>query len=182
MADEAKIATPTKGSAIANPNKFTMYIILGLIALLICVMVMATILIINLGQVKTPKTIIQTIPAGNYPQNGMEGNNLKTDEFGLLVPLNEVIVNLSAADGAEHFIKVNVTLEVSNNEKVKEEVVKRVPQLRDLVISILRTKTKENIDEKEGKEKLSSEISIGVNRILGGNKVRHVFFEDFMIQ
>jgi flagellar FliL protein len=176
VADETKNVSVSKMNLIPNnPNKFTMYIILGLIALLIMVMVMATVLILTFSNIKKP-----SFGPNNYnPNQGIVESN---DEFGLLVPLNEIIVNLSAAGGDEHYLKVNITLEVLNNEKVKEEVVKRVPQLRDVVISILRTKTKDKIDEEAGKEKLGDEINNKINSIIGGAKVKHVYFEDFMIQ
>jgi flagellar basal body-associated protein FliL len=194
VADETKnVASVSKsaGANAANPNKFTLYIILGLIVLLITVMVMATLLIMNYGSqtknlenlVQKAQKLIPDVPSG---QVGGDNYNLKpgpSEEFGLLVPLNEMIVNLSSSSsGADHYLKVNVTLEVIHNEKVKEEVAKRVPQLRDLVISKLRTKTKDEIDEKEGKEKLGVELLNSINNTIGGNKVRHVFFEDLMIQ
>lgn len=194
------VASVSKGASSANPNKFTMYIIMGLIFLLIMVMVMATLLIMNYGnQTKNLENLVKKasnlIP--NVPNNGQNNNannyqdSGAMEEFGLLVPLNEMIVNLASSDGnVEHYLKINITLEVIHNEKVKEEVAKRVPQLRDLVISILRTKRKEDIDsktneqidQKRGKEDLSVELLNSINRTLGGSKVRHVFFEDLMIQ
>jgi flagellar FliL protein len=179
VADETKNVSVSKITSIpGNPNKFTMYIILGLIALLIMVMVMATVLILTFSNIKPRPVYIQG-NSNNQNQTGIMGS---ADDVGSFVPLNEVIVNLSAADGEEHYLKVNITLEVVNNEKVKEEVIKRTPQLRDLVISILRSKTKDKIDEEAGKEKLSGEINNKINSILGGAKVKHVYFEDFMIQ
>jgi flagellar basal body-associated protein FliL len=194
VADEtiAKSApSAAKSANAANPNKFTMYIIMGLIFLLIMVMVMATLLIMNYGNqtknleslVRKAQKLIPDVQTDSYGQMNPNRNSGPIEEFGLLVPLNEMIVNLtSSVPGEEHYLKVNVTLEVLDNEKVKEEIAKRVPQLRDLVISKLRMKTKDEIDEKEGKEKLGGELLNSINSIIGGNKVRHVFFEDFMIQ
>ncbi len=181
MADEKAVNVTKSTTASNNPNNFTMKIIFGLIGLMIMIMIMATVLIINFSG-KGRTTIIRERVVGSDDSQKSPGSSGPAEEFGLLVPLNELIVNLASEPGAEHYLKVNITLEVVNNEKVKEEVVKRVPQLRDLVISILRTKTKDNIDEKEGKEKLSIEINNKLNGVLGGPKVRHVFFEDFMIQ
>jgi len=181
VADETRnVGNAGKGAVSLNSNKFTMYIMLGLIILLITVMIMATVLILTFS--KQPKTIIQTVP-GNYAANQNQNqNSTQAEEFGLLVPLNETIVNLASDAGEEHYLKVNITLAVINDEKVKEEVTKRVPQLRDLVISILRTKSKDEIDQKEGKEDLSGEILNSINSHVGEGKVKHVFFEDFMIQ
>lgn len=196
MAEETKnVASVTKGANAANPNKFTMYIIMGLIFLLIMVMVMATLLIMNFGnQTKNLESLVRKasnlIP--NVPQNVHGGGNPKNynysdsvEEFGLLVPLNEIIINLKSQTGSndgDHYMKVNITLEVIHNEKVKEDVTKRVPQIRDLVIGYLRTITKEEIDQTGGKEKLGGELLNKINRAVGGGKVKNVFFEDLMIQ
>jgi flagellar FliL protein len=49
------------------------------------------------------------------------------------------------------------------------------------MISILRTKTKEKIDEKEGKDQIRSEIINSINRYLVTGKVKNLYFEDFLI-
>jgi flagellar FliL protein len=192
VAEDTKNVASVNKSANANPNKFTMYIIMGLIFLLIMVMVMATLLIMNFGnKTKDLESLVRKaqnlIP--NVQTNGQGNpNNVNMpysggEEFGLLVPLNEMIVNLSGkSETGEHYMKVNITLEVVNNEKVKEDIAKRVPQLRDLVITLLRTKTKEEIDQAGGKEKLGGELLNNISGAVGGGKVRHVFFEDLMIQ
>lgn len=193
MAEDTKnVASVSKGASAPNTNKFTMYIIMGLIFLLIMVMVLATLLIMNFGsQTKELKTLvtkasklIPNVPSGQSNNNSNQYQDSgPTEEFGMLVPLNEMIVNLtSMTSGVEHYLKVNITLEVVNNEKVKEEIAKRVPQIRDLVITKLRAKTKEEIDEKEGKEKLGGELLNSINSTIGGSKVRHVFFEELIIQ
>lgn len=111
-----------------------------------------------------------------------EKEKQKEKEIGPLVPLgNELIVNVSGEDGAPHYLKVVVTLE-GDSEKAGEELKKRVPQIRDLVITVLTSKTKEKIEEKEGKELIRSEIIKNVNRYMVEGKVRNAFFEDFMMQ
>ncbi len=108
-------------------------------------------------------------------------------EMGPIVPLgNEMIINIRGEDGSDHYLKINVTLELKVakevEEKAKEEVTKRIPQFRDLIIGIVSTKTKEKIDEKEGKDAIRSEIISSMNRHLGIGQVNNLFFEDFVIQ
>jgi flagellar FliL protein len=69
-----------------------------------------------------------------------------------------------------------------DSEKTQVEVSKRIPQIRDLTISILSSKTKEKISEKEGKDLVRSEIINSINKNLTIGRVRRVFFEDFVIQ
>ena len=163
----------------ANPKEKnknnTNIVVIGMFSFLITVVIAGTFLII-------------TFRAGNASSQSVHERVAAersgvAETIGPLVPLgNEIIVNLQSQDGMPHYLKVNVTLETEENEKVKEEVAKRVPQVRDLLISILRSKTKEKIDEKEGKDEIRSEIINGINRFLITGKVRNVYFEDFMVQ
>lgn len=174
---EPTSATTTKSTS-SSANKILNPIIVGIFAFLITIVISATILIIVFKAPKTKTIVVKE------PQNvrAVEGGGGGSEEIGPLVPLgNEIIVNLLSEDGSEHYLKINVTVEV-DNEKVKEEATKRVPQIRDLVISILRSKTKEKIDQKEGKESIRSEIISSINSHLVLGKVRNIFFEDFVIQ
>ena len=177
MAD-APATTPNKSPM----NKTAIYIIIGLIALLLTVIIAGTVLIIYFGNMKvTTKTVyVEEKPSHN--------SSAKAEEFGVLVSLGDKFpVNLlNSDDGMEHLIEVAVNLEVEadkkNEEKQKEEVEKRIPMIRDLVITILRSKTKEKIDEKEGKETLRSEIKESINNKIGSNLIRNVYFAHFIIQ
>jgi flagellar protein FliL len=168
-------ATGNKGSNTGttniNLNKMTTYIIIGLFSLLVTVIIAGAFLIFTFKSTTT--RMIETKSVEVNPSSG--------EEVGPLVPLgSEIIVNISSDDGIERYLKVNATLEV-DNDKAKEEVAKRIPQIRDLMITILRTKTKEKIDEKEGKEQIRSEIISSINHYLVLGKVKNLYFEDFLI-
>jgi flagellar protein FliL len=160
--------------AEGTKNKNSNILIIGLFSFLITVVIAGTFVFITLRQVNSGNT---------HNSASVE----TVEEIGPLVPLgNEIIINIPGEDGEEHYLKVNVTLEVQagkdKEDKAKEEVTKRIPQFRDLIISILSTKTKEKIDEKEGKDLIRSEIITNINRYLLSCKVKNLFFEDFVIQ
>ena len=159
------------GTTNVNLNKMTTYIILGMFVLLVTVIIAGAFLIFTF---KTTTTrVVETKTVEVSPSSG--------EQVGPLVPLgNEIIVNIQSDDGVERYLKVNATLEV-DNDKVKDEVAKRIPQIRDLMITILRTKTKEKIDEKEGKDQIRSEIIDSINHYLVTGKVKNLYFEDFLI-
>ncbi|MGE5580949.1 MAG: flagellar basal body-associated protein FliL [Bacillota bacterium] len=164
-------AATSNNTTSINLNKMTTYIIVGLFSLLVTVIIAGAFLIITFkgGTTKVVETKTVVVGAG------------AGEEVGPLVPLgNEIIVNIPSDDGVEHYLKVNATLEL-DNEKAKEEVTKRIPQIRDLMITILRSKPKEKIDEKEGKEQIRSEIISTINRYLISGKVKNLYFEDFLI-
>jgi flagellar FliL protein len=158
-------------------NKTAIYIIIGLIALLLTVIIAGTVLIIYFGNMKVPtKTVIVT--------NSSQTTSSKTEEFGLLVSLGEKfpIYLQPTEEGVDHYLEVAITLEVGTDEKQKVEVEKRVPMILDLINTVVGSKTKEKIAEKEGKEVLRSEIKDSINNKLGSNIVRNVYFEYFVIQ
>lgn len=161
MPEEKIIPTVPAGKA---PNNNVLLI--GLFSFMITVIFFGTFIIITLRQSNNPKPV----------------ETVRTEEIGPLVSLGqEIIVNLTSEAGFEHYLKIQVTLEV-DGEKAQADVTKRVPQIRDMVISILSSKTKEKISEKEGKDSVRSEIINSINRSLTIGKVRQVFFEDFVIQ
>jgi flagellar FliL protein len=169
MAEENKTGAEKKTSNL---------IIIGLFAFLITVVVSATFLVFML---KKPPS-----PTGPGPQ----ATGVK-EELGPLVPLgSEVIVNITSESGTQHYLKVNLTLELKvspgakkdQTEKATAEVTQRIPQIRDVVITVLRTKTKEKIDQKEGKDLIRSEIINNVNKFLISGAIKNVYFQDFVIQ
>ncbi len=158
---------------MAEKTKSNNILIIGLFSFLITVVIAGSFIYITFNRVQDG--------------NGKGITLTQTQEMGPVVPLgNEMIINIRSENGSEHYIKVNVTLEViapqKNEELARQEVTKRVPQFRDLIISILSSKTKEKIDEKEGKELVRSEIISAMNQHLIAGKIKSLFFEDFVIQ
>jgi flagellar FliL protein len=164
-----------------DPKKGGTLLVIGLFSLLIALIVVVSILIILLRK-----------PA---PALSKDAANTKTaehkEELGPIVPIApEIIVNIVSESGAEHYLKVNICLEVRMEPGKKDteknpvvfEITKRIPQIRDTVISILRGKTKDKIDQKEGKDLIRSEIINSVNKFLISGAIKNVYFQDFVIQ
>jgi flagellar FliL protein len=184
MAEEKKVKEEPKTEGKKSNN----LIIIGLFAFLITVVVTATFLLIML---KRPAAASKLTPAGSaaYKRTGVH-----KEELGPMVAIQpEIIVNIASESGVEHYLKINITLELrpipgqkSSDEgkggPAVEEITKRVPQIRDTVISILRAKTKEKIDQKEGKDLIRSEIISSINKYFIAGQIKNVYFRDFVIQ
>jgi flagellar FliL protein len=174
MAEEDKLAAKPEG------KKTTNLIIIGLFAFLITIIIAATFLVIILRN-----------PSSGPAEKKVATKTAvkKKDQIGVLIPITpDLIVNIKSA-GGERYLKVSLVLEiytVKGKEKeakvVQDEITKRIPQIRDGVISILRAKTKEEIDEKEGKDLIRKEIINTVNNFLISGKIKNIYFQDFVIQ
>jgi flagellar FliL protein len=176
------MAEENNKAAKPETKKTTSLIIIGLLAFLITIIISATFLIVILRN-----------PTANRPSNAksspVKKAEAKKDEIGVIIPISpEIIVNIMS-EGGERYLKVNLVLEVGSTKgkekavaAVQEEISKRIPQFRDAIISVLRTKTKEEIDEKEGKDLIRKEIINTINKFLISGKIKNIYFQDFVIQ
>ena len=85
------------------------------------------------------------------------------ENIGIMYEVGTFVVNLADKD-ADRYLKVTVILEIEN-EQVKQEVEKRLPQIKDSITTLLFTKTSRELKTAEGVEKL-----------------KDVYFTDFVIQ
>lgn len=101
------------------------------------------------------------------------------EEFiGKTVPMETFLVNLSGNRGNK-LLKVNMDLELQG-AKVAEEIDKRKPQIRDIIIILLSSKTYAQLSSPEGKEYLRDEIRDTVNSFLTTGKIKRVLFTEFL--
>ena len=101
-------------------------------------------------------------------------------EIGPIYPLDRFIVNL-LSNNSSRYLKCKIDLELDAPE-LQEEVDKKLPAIRDLIIRILSSKTVEEIQTSKGKEKLKEEIKRKVNEMLTTGEIRNVYFTEFVIQ
>ena len=99
---------------------------------------------------------------------------------GHIYSMDPFIVNL-ADQGRPRYLKIRMSIE-SQEMKVNEEYEKRLPQLRDAVLTILSSKSYGEIADSDGKKKLREEIILKLNGSLRGFRVKTVYFTEFMIQ
>ncbi len=102
------------------------------------------------------------------------------EQIGIMYDLGNFIVNLADKD-ADRYLKINIFLEIEN-ERVKMELEKRLPQIKDAITTLLITKTSEDLKTSEGMELLKEEIIKRVNAILPLGGVKNVYFTEFVIQ
>jgi flagellar FliL protein len=101
-------------------------------------------------------------------------------DIGPIYSLDTFIVNLIDPYGKK-YLKVRMDLEM-DQEKLKQEVDKRMPQFKDTILTLLSSKTFEDINSFEGKIQLRSEIMQMLNQFLKTGAITNIYFIEFIVQ
>lgn len=94
--------------------------------------------------------------------------------------MGAIIVNL-ADQGVQRYLKVQIAVEL-DNPKLEEEVKKREPQIKDIIISVLSSKTVSDVNTPQGKIALKQEIIKRANMVLTEGEITNLFFSEFIVQ
>jgi flagellar FliL protein len=115
---------------------------------------------------------------GKDPAKGKKEAAKKSQ--GHIYNMEPFIVNL-ADPNQPRYLKIRISLE-SKEMKVNEEYEKRLPQLRDMILTLLSSKSYKDISDSEGKNRLREDITSRLNQLLSSFQVKAVYFTEFMIQ
>jgi flagellar FliL protein len=100
--------------------------------------------------------------------------------IGEMFPLDPFVVNLADGNG-KRYLRATLQLELAP-EQAAATFEQRLPQIRDVVLTILSTKEFENIRTADGKMSLRTEIIARLNELLNSESVANLYFTDFVIQ
>jgi flagellar FliL protein len=110
-----------------------------------------------------------------------ESDESEDDDFGKMINLEQFTVNLmTSVAGIYKFVRVNVSLEVPNND-VENEVNAKIPQIRNVIIDLINSKKPSDVSSTEGREYLKEDIKNTVNSFLMSGKIKGVFFTSFAL-
>jgi len=112
----------------------------------------------------------------------LEPNEAKAEKplVGALLPLDPFIANLADEDG-KRYLKATLQVEFFT-PKVPDEFGARIPQMRDLMLTLFTSKLFSEIRTPQGKAVLRDEIINRMNRTLGKDLVKAVYFTEFIVQ
>lgn len=102
------------------------------------------------------------------------------DEIRPVYSLDAFIVNLSDKGGAR-YLRTTMDLELSS-EKTTSEIEKRLPQIRDAILTIVPAKTSKDINTIEGKTALRDEIIESLNSFIKNGQITNIYFTEFVVQ
>lgn len=121
--------------------------------------------------------------AGEHGEAAKPEGGGKHGESGgkVSVPLSaKVLVNVSGTAGTRYLL-ASLTL-VGNGAELKEAVDKSDAQLRDVASSVLATKTIADLDKPGSRNLIRTELISAFNGVLGGGRVKEIYFTEFAIQ
>ncbi|HEV7730582.1 MAG TPA: flagellar basal body-associated FliL family protein [Candidatus Binatia bacterium] len=101
-------------------------------------------------------------------------------DVGALAPLDPFIANLSDEDG-RRYLKATLQVEFFKGQ-VPGEWSARLPQVRDLLLTLFSSKNFAEVRTPQGKAVLRDEIVTRLNHALRQDMVKAVYFTEFIVQ
>ena len=90
--------------------------------------------------------------------------------------------NNTADTDDQHFVRISITAAFEEkNKPLAEELVARKSQIVDLILTILSSKTKAEMDEGNEKEQIKDEILKKINEVMKNGEIRALYFSEFVI-
>ncbi|MEA4848893.1 MAG: flagellar basal body-associated FliL family protein [Clostridiaceae bacterium] len=113
----------------------------------------------------------------NTPREARE-EPIKIDKELMMVAIGDSFVN--NVKDSKKICKLTLKLEI--NKEVAELVTYRESEIRDRINALLRSKTEEDLAGKEGQEKLQKEIVDLTKKIIKSERIKNVYFDEFIVQ
>ena len=99
---------------------------------------------------------------------------------GEIFMVEELLVNPTGTSGTR-FLSASIGLEVTDHDAVLQLEEQKMP-VRDLLITILSSRTVEQLTNATEREMMRGEITDRLNQLLGPDRVSAVYFVDYVLQ
>lgn len=156
-------------------------ILMGIIAGVIVINAIVAFVFIQLLKPPNTEEIEEKMKADSLRQTEVEQTTVGT----IVDPPIEAIVNIAGTDGMR-FLKVVMVLEYDEGEhkKLGEELVRREPKLRDLLIKQLSAMTLEELNDADAQIRIQKDFMRTVNKTLPPKigEISNVYIREFIIQ
>ena len=200
MAEAQTENKSTSSSATPAPNN-KMVMILTIVNLVVCLAI-AGVLVVSLKKEKQAVSVADIQAEGGHEEDAHASGDAKghgdakKDAHGgghgnakdakkpvgvRMMQLEQFTVNLSSPGGsAQKFVRVNISLEVPNDE-VEAEVTSKAPQVRNTIIDLFNSKRPSDLSTVDGREYLKEEIRNALNSFMSIGKIKGVYFTNFAV-
>lgn len=103
----------------------------------------------------------------------------------LFFPLESMTVNLQSDDGQQHFLRIGLTLKLSD-PKTQQELTDHMPEVRSRILLALSNKHPEELAPLDGKRALATELRTLIEQPTDKGAapihVQDVLFTEFVVQ
>jgi len=99
----------------------------------------------------------------------------------VFMDLGETTVNLSGGDSDNSFLRIKIKVAL-NGSDAEERITQNITKVTDLVLNVLSAQTFSYIRTQEGKSALKKDLIDRINRLVGHDPIRDIFFVDFVSQ
>ncbi|MFP4416481.1 MAG: flagellar basal body-associated FliL family protein [Fibrobacterota bacterium] len=179
-AEEKKTDTPVDAPASGKKNSNK----IAFIGILTGVVILNTVIAFLLIQMTKPKAAPNPLQSMAVDTTRQKKND-RTTLGAISDPPVEAIVNIAGTDGMR-FLKVVVRFEYDDKKykSLGEELVRRSPKLKDLLLDLLSDITLEELRKSDAKDEIRRDLKRIVNNTLPTEvgKIRDVYLNDFIIQ
>ncbi|WP_305043271.1 flagellar basal body-associated FliL family protein [Geoalkalibacter sp.] len=107
-------------------------------------------------------------------------SSMPSDAIGPMVDVEPFIVNILDNDGTR-YLKAALTLE-AETPAGRQEIIERMPQIRDAILLVAGNKTFDELRDLQGKLQLRAELLGRVNEIMKRDRIRRIYFTEFVVQ
>lgn len=121
--------------------------------------------------------IVELKTSEKYSGQNMEQFEKKLD-VGAMYTMDIFVINVKAKGGKAD-LKFEVSFEMGNKD-LNPELDQKTPQIRDLIITMVSSKSIEEISTSVGQDKLKNQMKQRINRILKEDKIRNIYFSTFV--
>lgn len=173
MAEEKE---KTEGAEQPKKGKTVIIIVAVVLVLLIAVGGALAFLMLKGGEEEGGGDKAHAAKAADKKKGG-HGDDLVA---GPMFAVDNLIVNL-VSEGGARYAKFSVALELDAQELAPEMLAKKAI-VTDIVISVVSSKTAEELMNIKGKEGVKNEIMEKVNERLKDGRVKNVYFTNFVVQ
>lgn len=143
------------------------------------IIILAAVLLVILAAGGAAVLLLSGKPAGEHEEEHVEAVE---ESVPIYERLETFTVNLA---DQESYLQVEISLKLAD-AKAQERLKTRMPEVRDVLLRVLSSKTAEGLITPEGKAELAKEVRKEVNGVIGAKKadqgVKDVLFTSFIIQ
>lgn len=114
-------------------------------------------------------------------EGGGHASGKKDDKNKPVTSINNIVTNL-ADPGGKRYVRMSVDFDFVDPAAAAEFADKYQARIKDAVLTLLWSKTSQDLSSVEGMLAFRTELQGRVNQIMGQGKVRQVFITDRVIQ